>query len=479
MEEYAVEIVMGLHFFLYTTPIAILLWLEKVVHKFLQKRTPTVPEKVFDGQVETLEGDVQYKEISANTPALSGKSLYNIDLRILKTAFLPAVWTSVAMAVCYSFYTKVVLGLNYEDFSDKVFTEYYSPLFPITLIVLYPIGPILGAFITDRYYLRRIDWAILRGTYLLPHYFIIFFLLSWTYSAQTIAVGLLPIFVFYLAWLYYHRRLLTEVKSYPYETLLVLRLFNKPRTTRSAFNNILRFWQYRGPFIILSDITLFHYQDRDDYGVINWQKKIKTGLRKWLYLIGFFAIPLYYGLQPADSHKQFDFAEYLTIIGCYVLLVFVLSKIVNRGTFSTVINSTRQIVQNGDMQKPKRGWFTLAFNGLSIYSQHNDWKEALEWAASQADKVIMDLRGFSQKNEGCRFEIEYLIDHFPLQQVLFWFDHKSDMAYFKELVKSKSRHIYSRSPNAKVIIIRFFIGSMRKRKHAKYILNGLLVADSH
>jgi hypothetical protein len=50
----------------------------------------------------------------------------------------------------------------------------------------------------------------------------------------------------------------------------------------------------------------------------------------------------------------------------------------------------------------------------------------------QSDAVLMDLRGFSQRNAGCVFEIGELFRLVPLDRVLFIVDRETDAAFLDQ-----------------------------------------------
>jgi len=67
------------------------------------------------------------------------------------------------------------------------------------------------------------------------------------------------------------------------------------------------------------------------------------------------------------------------------------------------------------------------------------WQMTVACLAEQADVVLMDLRGFTSAHRGCVFEIEMLLDSFPVNRIVFLIDHSTDQVYLEEtlrLVKS-------------------------------------------
>jgi hypothetical protein len=54
---------------------------------------------------------------------------------------------------------------------------------------------------------------------------------------------------------------------------------------------------------------------------------------------------------------------------------------------------------------------------------HDDtWRPTMLRLAQEADVVLMDLRGFTPQNQGCRYELQQLLDFVPLERVIVLID---------------------------------------------------------
>jgi hypothetical protein len=90
------------------------------------------------------------------------------------------------------------------------------------------------------------------------------------------------------------------------------------------------------------------------------------------------------------------------------------------------------------------------FRVTEFFCHDDTWKLALGRLAGESDVVLMDLRGFSQSNAGCIFEINELFDLVPLQRVVFVIDDSTDQDFMRETMKRAWRQIKERSPNRRV-----------------------------
>src|SRR6185295_2909519 len=59
----------------------------------------------------------------------------------------------------------------------------------------------------------------------------------------------------------------------------------------------------------------------------------------------------------------------------------------------------------------------------------------------------MDLRGFSQANAGCVFEIHEILNVVPLARAVFAIDDSTDQAFMRQTMKDAWRQLKDRSPN--------------------------------
>jgi hypothetical protein len=67
--------------------------------------------------------------------------------------------------------------------------------------------------------------------------------------------------------------------------------------------------------------------------------------------------------------------------------------------------------------------------------------------AGESDAVLMDLRGFSQQNAGCVFEIDEIFNRVPLERVVFAIDPTTDQTFMRQTMQHAWRQLRERSPN--------------------------------
>jgi hypothetical protein len=87
------------------------------------------------------------------------------------------------------------------------------------------------------------------------------------------------------------------------------------------------------------------------------------------------------------------------------------------------------------------------FRVTEFFCHDDTWKLTLSRLADESDAVLMDLRGFSQQNSGCVFEIHELVNVLPLQRVVFAIDQSTDQTFMRATMQQAWRQIKDRSPN--------------------------------
>lgn len=79
---------------------------------------------------------------------------------------------------------------------------------------------------------------------------------------------------------------------------------------------------------------------------------------------------------------------------------------------------------------------------------HDDtWRPTMLCLARAADAVLMDLRGFSPQNEGCRYELQQLLDHVALERVVVLVGRDTDRGFLDSTLAALWQSSQPDSPN--------------------------------
>ena len=87
------------------------------------------------------------------------------------------------------------------------------------------------------------------------------------------------------------------------------------------------------------------------------------------------------------------------------------------------------------------------FRATEFFCHDDTWKITLARLADESDAVLMDLRGFSETNAGCIFEINELFNLVLLQRVVFVIDQSTDQQFMRNTMQMAWQQIKERSPN--------------------------------
>ena len=94
--------------------------------------------------------------------------------------------------------------------------------------------------------------------------------------------------------------------------------------------------------------------------------------------------------------------------------------------------------------------FEGQFRVTEFFCHDDTWKMTLARLADDSDTVLMDLRGFSQANAGCVFEIHEIFNAVPLARAVFAIDKSTDQPFMRETMAQAWRQVKDRSPNRRL-----------------------------
>jgi hypothetical protein len=83
-----------------------------------------------------------------------------------------------------------------------------------------------------------------------------------------------------------------------------------------------------------------------------------------------------------------------------------------------------------------------------IFCGNDAWRPVVQQLMVGSDLVVMDLRGFSAKNQGCLFELQALVDYVPFDRIVLLVDDKTDIVLLSQTLATQWQQTFSTSPNA-------------------------------
>lgn len=76
------------------------------------------------------------------------------------------------------------------------------------------------------------------------------------------------------------------------------------------------------------------------------------------------------------------------------------------------------------------------------------WKLAVDELLRNADLVVLDLSGFTARNVGTGYELQRVIDRFPVERVIFLADAYSDRGFLRSRIQAAWQKMAAGSPNS-------------------------------
>jgi hypothetical protein len=158
------------------------------------------------------------------------------------------------------------------------------------------------------------------------------------------------------------------------------------------------------------------------------------------------------------------------IIGAIVFIVFSIRSM-KRGFVqneSALQNELRRLKNN-----PVKLDGTFKETPISCYD--NTWQITVNTLIENASVVLMDLRGFSEKNKGCEFEVNLLLNKIALNRILF-IVYEDTVPLIKSTIERKFEMLEITSPNKNIKNSVATIFEVRKEnnKETQYIMDILL-----
>lgn len=112
----------------------------------------------------------------------------------------------------------------------------------------------------------------------------------------------------------------------------------------------------------------------------------------------------------------------------------------------------------------------------SVYCYSSAWREAVERLAPESDAVLMDLRGFTASNQGCIFELTWIVQRLKLSKIVLLTDGSTDFVTLETTVRDAWSKLPASSPSANDQAIKLTIAEVERRRSAERGLFALLLS---
>ncbi|MFK7770999.1 MAG: hypothetical protein AB8F94_02625 [Saprospiraceae bacterium] len=251
----------------------------------------------------------------------------------------------------------------------------------------------------------------------------------------------------FLIMAFIHRQLYRYLRQYankiPAIKLTILRVFGREENNKFTFSRLLQYWKHIGPsYTVIDPYYLLHtYRFSSSKGI-----KILLSVFLLIFLIKiiFTSIIKYADIQM--SKNDFENFTLVIIVALAWWLYWLYWKYKMNKRFAKNEESIKK--QFAAIEKRPRNW-DLSYKDLHINCFDNTWKLAVNAFVKSSDAILMDLRGFSNERKGCEYEVNFIIDTFPIEGIVFLVDSNSEKELIHQLILDQWKDQRQDSPNLK------------------------------
>jgi hypothetical protein len=202
-----------------------------------------------------------------------------------------------------------------------------------------------------------------------------------------------------------------------------------------TFSSLAKFWKHFGSYFTVADPSFYR---------VYWKRKFN---HKFPVIIVFIFL-IYTQLEnsSADSGTGSPFAPFVFLMIIAAIIFIIYSR--RRMKLDFVSNKEEL---NKELEKLIKQPVKLdnTFKEKPMSCHDNTWKITVEKLVTTANVVLMDLRGFSEKNKGCEYEVNLLLNSVKLENILF-LGYTSAIPLIKKVIQEKFKTLDKGSPNLEI-----------------------------
>lgn len=246
--------------------------------------------------------------------------------------------------------------------------------------------------------------------------------------------------------LYIYRFLRKKSKPGYNIRLVVLRTFNISENSLFTFGRLIQYWEHVGNYFTVVDSSYlrhkYRFNSRRTFGVLLVLQFI------WLVSI-FSAEAIFPWTEEGFSFWSIWLSPVSILCAVFATLLVIAFEYfrIQRG----FIKSREQFQERlSRLDLRPRGLTDYTFRGVPTMCHANTWKSTVAEMVRTTDIVLMDLRGFSEKKNGCKDEINFLLDHIAIDRLLILIGAKDDEDFIQRSLLEQWRELKKDSPNLNI-----------------------------
>lgn len=267
-----------------------------------------------------------------------------------------------------------------------------------------------------------------------------------------------------------------ENKQVPNLSLLILRVFGDKKQVLLTFGRLTNFWKHIGTWFTVVDPSFIARK----YRTFTFRTLFTLLI---IFIVAFFIglniaphiAPLIKSVAPVGHASDAEITEFAIIPG--MLIAWYLYFRYWKFTISRSYAKDKEDIQkkiNKVINNPRKT--DMTFKNLPMFCYANTWKIAVSEFINNSKVILMDLRGFSSERKGCEYEIDFLLDTFKINGVLFLVDVASDTELVQKTIKERWEYLRINSPNLKNTnhVAKIFVSDKQNENEVQAIIDYLI-----
>ena len=264
-------------------------------------------------------------------------------------------------------------------------------------------------------------------------------------------------------------------------SMLILRVFGDKKQVLLTFGRLTNFWKHIGTWFTIVDTSFIARQ----YRIFS----LKTLLIIASVFIGAFFLVMAFSkyivstlryLLPIDNASDSEIEVFFmipSIILAWALYFKYWKFKISRSyakDYEGIKNKIAKVID-----KPRKQ--DMTFKNLPMFCFDNTWKLAVSEFIKNSKVILMDLRGFSSERKGCEYEIDFLLDTFSINGILFLVDVSSDKELVQNTINERWEYLRINSPNINLEHpeAKIFVSKMQDENEVQTLIDHLIEAASN
>ena len=217
--------------------------------------------------------------------------------------------------------------------------------------------------------------------------------------------------------------------------LLILRVFAIKQTSMFTFSRMVNFWKHFGTYFTVADPAFYR---------INWKKRFNQYFPIYVVLIFFlFTMITDQAKSMGELNSMFGGFIFIIIVGA-IIHVTIRTQSMKRSFVYSEAGLRNRLKKLDRM--PKK--LDNTYKEMPVMCFDNTWQKAVDVLSGESKVIMMDLRGFSESNKGCEYEIDFLFDNVPADKIVF-ITYEDSETLIRNTISERWARVSKSSPNLK------------------------------